>query len=497
MVKRRTILKRSIALGVAGVAGVPSGATAQDPSQSSLDSFIETEGTDFVVDGETVYFNGTNNFWLTDDGSGSEQRIDQIFELFDDMGINLVRTWAHGEAKEGDLTLQPEPGVHNEAALQLHDYLVVAAKEHGIRLILALVDNWEHEGGMLQYAEWTGGETRHHFYTDSQARDLYQNHVETMVTRENHISGVEYRNDPTIMLWELANEPRLERDGAIDGEFDGDEHRQVLGDWIADMSAYVKSLDSNHLVSTGSEGFYYGVGGEYPYDEWDGADYLTHHQIDTIDACSFHWYPDHWNMALDHGPQWIQEHVEDAHQQLDKPAYLGEFNVNIDNGLETRNAALEEWYDTFDQYDGNALLPWQVVLDSTQDHDGFQLYRNESGYIIENYADIAAEKSEGDIGDGTDGDDDDDTGQPVEFNAELEPSTTEATVGERITFHVSDTTGDDGWLDTLDWDFDDGTTASGWWNAHTYESTGTYTVALDAADNGGTTTTHEVVITVS
>lgn len=497
MVKRRTILKSSIALGITGVTGVSGMATARSvPNQSSLDSFVGTQGTDFVVDGESVYFNGTNNFWLTDDGSGSEQRIDQVLALFDEMGINLVRTWAHGEAKDGELTLQPEPGVHNEEALQLHDYLVETAKEHGIRLIFALVDNWEHEGGMLQYAEWTGGETRHHFYTDETARELYMNHVETMVTRENHISGIEYRNDPTIMLWELANEPRLERDGAIDGEFEGDEHRQVLGDWIADMSAYVKSLDSNHLVSTGSEGFYYGAGEEYPYGEWDGADYVAHHQIDTIDACSFHWYPDHWEMALDHGSQWIQEHVEDAHQQLDKPVYLGEFNVNIDNGLETRNDYLEEWYDTLDQYDGNAVLPWQVVLDSTQDHDGFQLYRDESGYIIENYAEIAAEKSEGSPGDGSD-DGDDDSGGSEELNAELDPSTTEATVGERITFQVLDTTGDQTWLVGLDWDFDDGTTASGWWNAHTYESSGTYTVALDATDNEGTTTTHEIVITVS
>ncbi|WP_207591317.1 glycoside hydrolase family 2 TIM barrel-domain containing protein [Halomontanus rarus] len=390
---RRRFMK---AVGAGALVGTVGLGPATGAASADMDSFVETDGTEFVVDGEPVYFSGTNNFWITDHYSMSEQRIDDCFQLFADLGIDLVRIWAHGEAKEGPLGVQPEPGQHNEEALALHDYVIETAKEHGIRLIVTLVDNWEHEGGMLQYAEWTGGSTRHHFYTNQEARDLYTNHVETIVTRENSISGVEWRNDPTIMMWELANEPRLEADDTDQGELDRDtdEHKDILGAWFADMSSYIKSLDDNHLVSTGSEGHYYGgYDDEYPYGNWDGQSYIDHHAIDTIDAASFHWYPDHWNMDLDHGTQWITEHVEDAHQQLGKPAYLGEFNVNIDNGLERRNELLEEWYATADEVDCNAVLPWQIVLDDTEDHDGFQLYRDESGDIIENYSSIAAEKS--------------------------------------------------------------------------------------------------------
>jgi len=88
-------------------------------------------------------------------------------------------------------------------------------------------------------------------------------------------------------------------------------------------------------------------------------------------------------------------------------------------------------------------------------------------------------------------------GVGIEPIAELDPSTTEASVGERITFAVTDTTGSDRWIDSLDWAFGDGTTASGWWNAHAYDEAGTYTVALTATANDGQTTTHEVTITVS
>lgn len=95
------------------------------------------------------------------------------------------------------------------------------------------------------------------------------------------------------------------------------------------------------------------------------------------------------------------------------------------------------------------------------------------------------------------GDDSDDGQSDDDVNAELEPSTTSASVGERITFTVQDTTGTGTWLDSLEWEFGDGTTASGWWNAHTYDEAGTYAVALDATDSEGVTTTHEVTVTIS
>ena len=103
-------------------------------------------------------------------------------------------------------------------------------------------------------------------------------------------------------------------------------------------------------------------------------------------------------------------------------------------------------------------------------------------------------------GDGGGDDDDDDPGDgngDGDYIAVFEPSTTSASVGERITFQVEDTTGDGTWIDSLEWAFGDGTTGTGWWNEHTYDSAGTYTVSLTATDNEGTATTFEVEITVS
>lgn len=40
--------------------------------------------------------------------------------------------------------------------------------------------------------------------------------MQTLLTRKNHLTGVEYRDDPTILAWELMNEPRCATDPSGD-----------------------------------------------------------------------------------------------------------------------------------------------------------------------------------------------------------------------------------------------------------------------------------------
>ena len=46
------------------------------------------------------------------------------------------------------------------------------------------------------------------FYSDSGAADLFRQHIAAMLTRVNTFTGVPYREDPTIMAWNVLNEPR-------------------------------------------------------------------------------------------------------------------------------------------------------------------------------------------------------------------------------------------------------------------------------------------------
>ena len=59
------------------------------------------------------------------------------------------------------------------------------------------------------------------------------------------LTGGRRRDDPTIMAWELCNEPRCE----------GDFSASILQDWVEQQAEFLKSLDPFHLLTIGTEGF--------------------------------------------------------------------------------------------------------------------------------------------------------------------------------------------------------------------------------------------------
>ncbi len=87
------------------------------------------------------------------------------------------------------------------------------------------------------------------FYGDAKAQALFQHYLRALVGRVSSVTRQPYRDDPTIMAWQLANEPRPGGSDAF-----GVPNLPTYYRWVAETSALIKSLDPNHLVSTGSEG---------------------------------------------------------------------------------------------------------------------------------------------------------------------------------------------------------------------------------------------------
>jgi mannan endo-1,4-beta-mannosidase len=207
---------------------------------------------------------------------------------------------------------------------------------------------------MPQYVDWADEASSHDdFYTDDQIREWFKNHISTVLNRQNTVTGVKYKNDPTIAMWELANEPRARW-----------YNRPDMIKWIGDIASHIKSIDPNHLVSTGMGG---GAVIEVP------EHYREANKKDAIDVYSIHVWTDprHQDKGTEGGNRMIRNHTETAHDQLNMPIYSGEFGWPVDRTDGTddtqevleRNNVLSEWFDVLDEHGTNGGLVWDLRFD--------------------------------------------------------------------------------------------------------------------------------------
>jgi mannan endo-1,4-beta-mannosidase len=234
---------------------------------------------------------------------------------------------------------------YNEALLAGLDVLLAEMAERGMRAVIYLGNFWEWSGGLGTYLYWTNGghfidmnDPAHpwpefpdfvsDFYGNAAAVALYHDYIRTLVARTNSITGVAYRDDPAIMSWQLANEPRPGGSAEVAARNMG-----AYQNWIAQSARLIKSLDANHLVSTGSEGLMGCVGNEQcVVDAHAGAD---------VDYLTAHIWPQNWGWAVAddlegsfgtveaNTQDYIQAHSGLA-RRLNKPLVIEEFGFPRD-----------------------------------------------------------------------------------------------------------------------------------------------------------------------
>ncbi|XP_004228885.2 mannan endo-1,4-beta-mannosidase 4-like [Solanum lycopersicum] len=298
-----------------------------NPIKASLDSnFVYIDGTHFALEGKPFYLNGFNSYWLMYMASdpSTRNKVTNIFQQASKYKMNVARTWAFADG--GSRPLQSAPGVYNEQMFQGLDFVISEAKNYGIHLILSLVDNFEAFGGKKQYVEWAVQKGQKltsddDFFTNPMVKKFYKNYIKDMLTRVNKITKVAYKDDPTILSWELINEPRCPSDLSS----------KTIQNWIREMAGHLKSIDTNHLLEIGLEGFYGNDKKQYNPNYINyGTDFISNNQIREIDFTTIHIYPDQWlpgstPEAQDNwASQWIQAHIDDS-KLLKKPILIGEF----------------------------------------------------------------------------------------------------------------------------------------------------------------------------
>ncbi|KAI3831173.1 hypothetical protein MKW92_047311 [Papaver armeniacum] len=341
------------------------------------------------------YVNGFNTYWLmlfaADDST--KGKVSQIFQEASSVGLTVCRTWAFNDG--GWRALQKSPGVYDEDIFKALDFVLSEAKKYKIRLVMSLVNNWESYGGKSQYVKWgkefaglTNLTSDDDFFTHPTLRTYYKNH--TVLNRVNTFTNVTYKNDPTIFAWELMNEARCSSDPSGD----------TLQAWIQEMAMHVKSIDPNHLLEIGVEGFY---GPSTPdrvqlnpnnFAQQVGTDFIRNHQALGIDFASVHMYADSWispsvsNAHIKFVTSWMKSHIEDAEKKLGgMPVIFSEFGVSVrDNGYNAsfRDTFISTVYKTILNStkkggSGAGSLLWQIFPEDTEYmNDGYAIVLSKS-----------------------------------------------------------------------------------------------------------------------
>eukprot|EP01100_Stratorugosa_tubuloviscum_P015576 TRINITY_DN903_c0_g1_i10.p1 TRINITY_DN903_c0_g1~~TRINITY_DN903_c0_g1_i10.p1 ORF type:complete len:571 (-),score=233.47 TRINITY_DN903_c0_g1_i10:97-1809(-) len=350
-------------------------------------NFVSVQNTHFQLNGCPFYFAGTNTYYL---GYNSNYMVDDLFANAVSMGLKVVRTWAfidiggsgvyNVDGPKNGIYYQSWGGskpIYNDGSTGLEnlDYVVYSASKHGLKLILTLVNNWNDFGGMDQYNAWYGLTYHSDFYTNSNTKQAYKNWISHLVNRKNTKSGTIYRDDATILAWELANEPRCE--GSKGGRSPSCTSATICN-WISEMSSYLRSIDSYHMIAVGDEGFFSGYGNDWTENGSEG-DFDCYISQSQISFGTFHLYPDSWSKSNDWGNQWIQQHISSANSHS-KPVLLEEFGIRDQS---QRAYVYQNWLSIIQNENAAASTYWMLAAHQDNgslypDYDGYTVYNDNS-----------------------------------------------------------------------------------------------------------------------
>jgi mannan endo-1,4-beta-mannosidase len=315
---------------------------AQKPSL-----FVSVKGHQFYLNNKPYYFIGTNYWYgsllgLEKDKKRGAERLRRELDFLKANGVTNLRILAGAEGsgmingvRRVGPPLQPEQGKFDESVLDGLDLVLAEMGKREMKAVVFFSNNWEWSGGFQQYLIWNNlveGELKTRKLTWDEQRDIvskfyacepckrsYDRHVNLVLNRVNKYTKKKYTEDPAIMAWELANEPRPMR------PFANADYQK----WISDVAAMIKAKDKNHLVTIGHEGFM-GTENMKLFEDIHAdknVDYLTIH----IWAKNWGWFKEDkiaesFPNVVEKAVKYIEDHLVIA-KKLNKPLVIEEFGL--------------------------------------------------------------------------------------------------------------------------------------------------------------------------
>ncbi|KAL6755973.1 glycoside hydrolase superfamily [Haematococcus lacustris] len=354
-------------------------------------SFVTRSGHQLRADGKPFYFLGANAYWLQDAAKYNDRRgeVDNFFKYCNKRGLTVIRMWGFNQG------CPSSKGVYDPAQMAGYDYIINSAAQHNIRLIIALGNTWSAYRSPEDFFHIAGvdptNKTLLDWYGSRALRDLYKDHIWNMVTRKNSINGREYRQDPTIMMWDVINEPRCP--GCTQPW-----QQQVQLSFIKEMADWVEGIATQQLVAVGTEGYYMDPA-NVRYNPGAGAfcegeDWVAMSRISSVDVTTAHIYdrqleavPPTWRSAnfedvLNFFLQSMSSH-ERMSRSVGKPYIMEEFNLIRPTYTPVQQAMLFQMvydYLLWNAQQGGAFagaMFWNAGTGSNVYDDGYNIYLDE------------------------------------------------------------------------------------------------------------------------
>jgi len=285
----------------------------------------------------------------------AKEKPDRLIEELDklkDIGVTNLRVLAVTQGPN-DAPLRIKPATEllkegnaitdlNEEYMKALDSLIFEAGKRNMSVVMVINNFWYWSGGFAQYVNWFSDkkepipypdkkDNKSHdkyikytqqFYKCTECMKAYDHLAERVISRKNTVSDIFYKDDPTIMAWELAY--RL---------YPGDNSGEATK-WINESCEKIKKIDTNHMVAIGNTGII--------HDDYNSSiklkciDYGTFH----VWPESFDWYDSYngknFDEVIEKTKEFIKDNVEKIHSQLkeindDKPLVLEEFGLARDD----------------------------------------------------------------------------------------------------------------------------------------------------------------------
>jgi mannan endo-1,4-beta-mannosidase len=360
-----------------------SSAASSAPAVSADSGFVTRSGRELMLDGRQFRFVGANLY----DAAGSSRYscnsgnllsdaalLSTLQYLHDKAGATVLRFWAYQTYTQGGTYFG---GV---------DRVIAAAKKVGMKVLPVLEDgpgNCTTINPAVSKARYQGDTWYSEGYKVpyGNASMSYRDYVK--------IIAAHYADDPTILAWSMMNEA----DTAARDPFG----RPVLVDFATDVAAQIRSVDTHHLLTVGTQSN--GALGA------SGPDFTAVYGLPQIDLAEVHdwgyWGSDQSPMPGGDGPKPPAADSAECAQldakvacsfaraaALDKPLFVGEAGIFGRTAVEraTRATELRAKMDAAFAAGAVGYLVWSINTEIT---DGYDILITDHDPLIPEMAAVA------------------------------------------------------------------------------------------------------------